>query len=70
MTGLTNEQCQQIIAMLSRKLASVNVVSSKNTPTGNHFILTLNEGIFKSKVWILDFGVTSHVCNTKTCCTP
>ena len=65
MTGLTNEQCQQIIAMLSRKLASVNVVSSKNTPTGNHFILTLNEGLFKSNVWILDSGATSHVCNNK-----
>ncbi|XP_042756664.1 uncharacterized protein LOC122197199 isoform X1 [Lactuca sativa] len=64
-TRLTNEQCQQIIAMLSGKLESVNVVSSKNTPAGNHFILTLNEGLFKSNVWILDSGATSHVCNNK-----
>ena len=66
MTGLTNDQCQQIIAMLSGKLASVNAVSGPEIlPAGNHFILTINSGIFKSNVWIIDSGATCHVCNNE-----
>ncbi|XP_042756665.1 uncharacterized protein LOC122197199 isoform X2 [Lactuca sativa] len=41
-TRLTNEQCQQIIAMLSGKLESVNVVSSKNTPAAHDKDLMVN----------------------------
>lgn len=64
-TGLTHDQCQQIIAMLSGQLAfaSVNVVISHTVHSGNHYIFTLNSGCFQSNVWILDSGATRHVCN-------
>lgn len=65
-TGLTNDQCQQIIALLSGKLSSVNTVSTSHSiQTGNHYIMILNSGYFQSNVWILDSGATRHVCNNK-----
>lgn len=65
-TGLTNELCQRIIAMLSRKLASVNATTHLDiTQIGNHFISPSNYGLFKSNFWILDSRATSHVCNNK-----
>lgn len=65
-TNLTNAQCQQLIALLSGKLAFTNTISSSHeTSTGNYYILNLTTGYYKSNVWILDSGATRHICNDK-----
>ena len=44
----------------------LNAVSNADfTAPGNHFILTLNSGNFKSNIWIIDSGATNLVCNNK-----
>lgn len=65
-TNLTNAQCQQLIALLSGKLASKYAISSSHeTSTGNYYILNLTTGYYKSNVWILDSGATRHIYNDK-----
>ncbi|KAL4575087.1 hypothetical protein LXL04_021928 [Taraxacum kok-saghyz] len=62
-TGLSNEQCQQLIAMLSGKLASVNA-TTHSANVASHSNIT-PAGLYKSNFWILDSGATSHVCNNR-----
>lgn len=72
LTALTQQQCENLIAMLSGQLASVNVVNvSTNHATvsenleGKYRIVTLNVGNYLSNVWILESGATRHICNDK-----
>lgn len=63
-TGLTNDQCQQLIALLSGQLDSVNAITTSHSiQTGNLYVLSLSSGFFQSNVWVLDSGATKHVCN-------
>lgn len=74
-TGLTQDQCEQIITLVSRKLASAsaNAVTMTTSPYSSssdshsslYQIQTMSNGLFTSNVWILDSGATQHICNDR-----
>lgn len=70
LTGLTQQQCEGLIALLSGKIASANMVthstSSFENLAGKYRILSFNSGEYVSNVWILDSGATRHICNNKS----
>ncbi|KAL4592837.1 hypothetical protein LXL04_005843 [Taraxacum kok-saghyz] len=66
LTGLTQQQCEGLISLLSGKLASVNMVTTSENLAGKYRILSLNSGNYLSNVWILDSGATQHICNDKS----
>lgn len=72
LTGLTQQQCENLIAMLSGQLASANMVTTSanhasisENLAGKYIILSLISGNYMSNVWILDLGATQHICNDK-----
>ena len=63
-SSLTNDQCQQLIQLLSTQLASASSIVTDPPSTGRSISnFTGNVTSFRSNSGIIDSGATHHVCN-------
>ena len=63
-SSLTTMQCQQLIQLLTNQLSSTSSASTENSSTGPSVSnFAGNKVKIQNKGWIIDSGVTHHVCN-------